>query len=161
MLINVIFNMANKGIHHRHAAKTVCYPSFGRSNDTQFYIFSQILTSLSTTTTAAAELIDIEHKDKDKEELSTSDTKPTNEDNIGKQAEEEQESNSNTRARGLVHNITIDDIYPSDVISFELPFDNIIPFPQALYQYYFMQCTSPICCISFLWNDVNSDSYSN
>jgi hypothetical protein len=97
--------------------------------------FNQVLTLLSTpTTVAAAELIDIELKDKDiKQGLGTSETKPTNENNIVKQEEEEkekQESNGYTRARGLEeHNITIDNIHLSDVIPFELPFANSLPFP--------------------------------
>jgi hypothetical protein len=92
--------------------------------------FNQVLTLLSTpTTAAAAELIDIELKDKDiKQGLGTSETKPNNENNIVKQEEEkeEQESNGYSRARGLEeHNITIDD----DDIPFELPFANSLPFP--------------------------------
>jgi hypothetical protein len=79
---------------------------------------------------AAEEQTDIELEDKDtKQELGTSETKPTNENNRVKQ-EEEQESNGDTRERGLEQNITIgDDIYPSDVIPFELPFNNIVLFP--------------------------------
>jgi hypothetical protein len=102
--------------------------------------FNQVPTSLSTTTitttaAAAAELIDIELKDKDiKQGLGTSETKPTNENNIVKQEEEEekeeQESNGYTKARGLEeHNITIDNIHLSGVIPFELPFANSLPFP--------------------------------
>ena len=94
--------------------------------------FNQVLTLLSTPTkVAAAELIDIELKDKDiKQGLGTSETKPTNENNIVKQEEEKQESNGYTRARGLEeHNITIDNIHLSDVIPFELPFANSLPFP--------------------------------
>jgi hypothetical protein len=97
--------------------------------------FNHVLTSLSTTTitttAAPAELVDIELKDKDiKQGLGTSETKPTNENNIVKQEEEKQESNGYTRARGLEeHNITIDNIHLSDVIPFELPFANSLPFP--------------------------------
>jgi hypothetical protein len=79
---------------------------------------------------AAEEQTDIELEDKDtKQELGTSETKPMKENNRVKQ-EEEQESNGDTRERELEQNITIgDDIYPSDVIPFELPFNNIVPFP--------------------------------
>jgi hypothetical protein len=98
--------------------------------------FNQVPTSLSTTTitttATAAELTDIELKDKDiKQGFGTSETKPTNENNIVKQEEEEkQESNGYTRARGLEElNITIDNIHLSDVIPFELPFANSLPFP--------------------------------
>ena len=90
-------------------------------------IFSQVLTLAS----AAMEMIDMELEDKAiKQELEPSETEPTKENNTVNQEEEEQESNSDTRERGLEQNITIgDDIYPSDVIPFELPFNNIIPFP--------------------------------
>jgi hypothetical protein len=88
-------------------------------------IFSQAL----TLTSAAMEMTDMELEDKAiKQELEPSETKPTKENNTVK--EEEHESNDNTRERRLEQNITIDnDIYPSDVIPFELPFNNIIPFP--------------------------------
>jgi hypothetical protein len=52
-----------------------------------------------------------------------------NEDNIEKQEEEVQESNGDTRERGLEQNIMINEIHSSDDIPFEIPFDNIIPFP--------------------------------
>jgi hypothetical protein len=89
-------------------------------------IFSQVLTLAS----AAMEMTDMELEDKAiKQELEPSETEPTKENNTVNQ-EEEQESNGDTRERGLEQNITIgDDIYPSDVIPFELPFNNIIPFP--------------------------------
>ncbi len=85
---------------------------------------------LSQLLTAAAELIDIEPKDNDiKQQSDSSKTKPAKENNTVKQAEEEQESNGDTRERGIEQNITIDDIHSSDDIPFELPFDNILPFP--------------------------------
>jgi hypothetical protein len=89
-------------------------------------IFSQVL----TLTSAAMEMTDMELEDKAiKQELEPSEIKPTKENNTVKE-EEEHESNGNTIERGLEQNITIgDDIYPSDVIPFELPFNSIIPFP--------------------------------
>jgi hypothetical protein len=88
--------------------------------------FGQVLTAAP----AAEEQTDIELEDKDtKQELGPSETKPTKENNRVKQ-EEEQESNGDIRERGLEQNITIgDDVYPSEVIPFELPFNNIVPFP--------------------------------
>jgi hypothetical protein len=87
-------------------------------------LFNQVLIEA-----AAAEQIDIDLQDKAiKQELGSSETKRIKENNTVKQAEENQESNGDTRGRGIEQNITIDDIYPSN-IPFELPFDNIIPFP--------------------------------
>jgi hypothetical protein len=82
---------------------------------------------------SSSDQTDKELKDKDiKQKSKSSETKLTNENNIVKQEEEgkeEQESNGYTRARGLEeHNITIDNIHLSDVIPFELPFANSLPF---------------------------------
>jgi hypothetical protein len=83
---------------------------------------------------SSSDQTDKELKDKDiKQKSKSSETKLTNENNMVKQEEEgkeEQESNGYTRARGLEeHNITIDNIHLSDVIPFELPFANSLPFP--------------------------------
>ena len=55
---------------------------------------------------------------------------------IAKQEEEDkEESNGDTKERELEDNIMIDkddDISSSDAIPFELPFDDIIPFPEVL-----------------------------
>jgi sortase (surface protein transpeptidase) len=88
-------------------------------------LFNQILMEA-----AAAEQTDIYLKDKAiKQELASSKTKPTKENNTVKQPEEKQESNGDTRGAAIEQNMTIDDIHASDDIPFELPFDNIIPFP--------------------------------
>ena len=79
---------------------------------------------------AAAEQTDIYLKDKAiKQELASSKTEPTKENNTVKQPEEKQESNGDTLGATIEQNMTIDDIHASDDIPFELPFDNIIPFP--------------------------------
>jgi len=89
-------------------------------------LFNQILMEAA----AAAEQTDIYLKDKAiKQELASSKTKPTKENNTVKQPEEKQESNGDTRGAAIEQNMTIDDIHASDDIPFELPFDNIIPFP--------------------------------
>jgi hypothetical protein len=88
-------------------------------------LFNQVLIQA-----AAAEQTDIDLKDKAlKQELGSSETKRTKENNTVKQAEENREINEDTSGRGIEQNITIDDIYSSNDIPFELPFDNIIPFP--------------------------------
>lgn len=88
-------------------------------------LFNQILMEA-----AAAEQTDIYLKDKAiKQELASSKTKPAKENNTVKQPEEKQESNGDTRGAAIEQNMTIDDIHASDDIPFELPFDNIIPFP--------------------------------
>ena len=88
-------------------------------------LFNQVLIKAAT-----AEQADLDVKDKAiKQELGSSETKHTKENNTVKQAEENQESNGDTRGRVIEQNITINDIYPSDDVPFELPFDNIIPFP--------------------------------
>lgn len=144
---------------HYEASKAVCHLYSSRNNDNQFNNHHQIFTATAAAAlalAAAEDQTDIEVKDKDiKEELGTSDTKATNDDNTAKDREQEieEESNNNTRARetGLEEdNVMIDDTdtYSSDDdnndddgdVPFKLPFDNIIPFPQALH-YYFMQCT--------------------
>jgi hypothetical protein len=89
-------------------------------------LFNQILMEAA----AAAEQTDIYLKDKAiKQELASSKTKPTKENNTVKQPEEKQESNGDTRGAAIEQNMTVDDIHASDDIPFELPFDNIIPFP--------------------------------
>jgi hypothetical protein len=89
-------------------------------------LFNQILMEAA----AAAEQTDIYLKDKAiKQELASGKTKPTKENNTVKQPEEKQESNGDTRGAAIEQNMTIDDIHASDDIPFELPFDNIIPFP--------------------------------
>ena len=96
-------------------------------------IISQIFTAtaaaaLALALAAAEDQTDIEVKDKDiKEELGTSDTKATNDDNTASETGLEED------------NVMIDDTdtYSSDDdnndddgdVPFELPFDNIIPFP--------------------------------
>jgi hypothetical protein len=88
-------------------------------------LFNQVLIQA-----AAAEQTDIDLKDKAlKQELGSSETKRTKENNTVKQAEENREITEDTSGRGIEQNITIDDIYSSNDIPFELPFDNIIPFP--------------------------------
>ncbi len=73
-----------------------------------------------------------------RQELEPSETEEIEEeeeDNTAKQEEEgeeeEQESNDDTSGTGLEEdNITINDNYSSnDDVPFDLPFDNIIPFP--------------------------------
>ena len=89
-------------------------------------LFNQILMEAA----AAAEQTDIYLKDKAiKQELASSKTKPTKENNTVKQPEEKQESNGDTQGAAIEQNMTVDDIHASDDIPFELPFDNIIPFP--------------------------------
>ena len=88
-------------------------------------LFNQVLIEA-----AAAEQTDLDLKGKAiKQELGSSETKHTKENNTIKQAEENEQSNGDTRGRVIEQNITINDIYPSDDIPFDLPFDNIIPFP--------------------------------
>jgi Tfp pilus assembly protein PilN len=95
--------------------------------------FGQVLTAAP----AAEEQTDIELEDKDtKQESEPSETEEIKEeDNTGKQEEEgkeeEQQSNDDTTGTGLEEdNITIGDNYSSnDDVPFDLPFDNIIPFP--------------------------------
>ena len=140
----------HKEIQHI-AAKTVCYPSSsGRGIDSWcIIIFSQILTSSSTTTTATAaamEMTDIELEDKaikqESEPMETEEVEDEQkeEDNTAKQQdeeekEEEQESNDDdTAGTGLEEDsITIDGNNSSDDddddVPFDLPFDNMIPFP--------------------------------
>jgi hypothetical protein len=90
-------------------------------------LFNQILMEAAA---ATAEQTDIYLKDKAiKQELASSKTKPIKENNTVKQPEENQESNGDTRGAAIEQNMTIDDIDASDDIPFELPFDNIIPFP--------------------------------
>jgi hypothetical protein len=90
-------------------------------------LFSQVFTALASL--SSSDQADKELKDEDiKQELVSGDTN-LNEDNTEKQEEVVQESNGDARERGLEQNITIDDIHSSDDIPFELPFDNIIPFP--------------------------------
>jgi hypothetical protein len=99
-------------------------------------IFSQVL----TLTAAATEMTDMELEDKAiKQELEPSETEEIEEeeeeDNTAKQEEEEkeeeQESNDDIAGRELEEdNITIDGNYSSDDdVPFDLPFDNMIPFP--------------------------------
>jgi hypothetical protein len=89
-------------------------------------LFNQILMEAA----AAAEQTDIYLKDKAiKQELASSKTKPTKENNTVKQPEEKHESNGDIPGAAVEQNMTIDDIHASDDIPFELPFDNIIPFP--------------------------------
>jgi hypothetical protein len=105
-------------------------------------LFSQILTAAAA---GAEEQTDIELENEDtKEQLGASET-TRNDDNMGKQEEEateEQESNDDTRERESQDNVMIDDdddhdhnINSSEVddvdddTPFELPFDDIIPFP--------------------------------
>ena len=89
-------------------------------------LFNQILMEAA----AAAEQTDIYLKDKAiKQELASSKTEPTKENNTVKQPEEKQESNGDTQGAAIEQNMTVDDIHASDDIPFELPFDNIIPFP--------------------------------
>ena len=94
--------------------------------------FNQLFTT--TVAAAAADQTDIELVDKDIKQKPLSNDKEDNDNNIWKQREEKQEEeekvgNDNTRERGLEEdNIMIDDDDHEDV-SFELPFDNIIPFP--------------------------------
>jgi hypothetical protein len=88
---------------------------------------------------AAEEQTDIELEDKDtKQELEPSETEviededEEEEDNIAKQEEEEiQESNDDTAGIGVEEdNIITDGNYSSDNdVPFDLPFDNMIPFP--------------------------------
>ena len=98
--------------------------------------FNQLFTT--TVAAAAADQTDIELADKDIKQKPLSNDKEDNDNNIWKQREEKQEEeekvgNDNTRERGLEEdNIMIDDDDHEDV-SFELPFDNIIPFPQTLH----------------------------
>ena len=95
-------------------------------------LFNQLFTT--TVAAAAADQTDIELADKDIKQKPLSNDKEDNDNNIWKQREEKQEEeekvgNDNTRERGLEEdNIMIDDDDHEDV-SFELPFDNIIPFP--------------------------------
>lgn len=93
-------------------------------------IFSLIIFNQVFTVTAATELIDIESKDKAiKQELWPSGTEEIKEHNIEKQ-EEEEENNGDTAGTLLEEDIMIDDNYSSDDdVPFELPFDNIVPFP--------------------------------
>jgi cytoskeletal protein RodZ len=113
-------------------------------------LFNHIFTGAALATATAAEYqTDTKVEDKDtKQQLGTSETK-SDDDNSAKQGEEEkddeeqQESNDDTRAseRGLEDNVIIDknnNIYSSDDdddndddkdVPFELPFDDMIPFP--------------------------------
>ena len=104
-------------------------------------IFSQVLTSTTTTATATATemMTDMELEDKAiKQELEPSEREEIEdedeeENNTAKQEEEEiQESNDDTAGIGLEEeSITIDGNYSSDDddVPFDLPFDNMIPFP--------------------------------
>ncbi len=102
-------------------------------------MFSQVLTSTTTTATATATemMTDMELEDKAiKQELEPSETEEIedeDEDNTAKQEEEEiQESNDDTAGTGLEEDsIMIDGNYSSDDddVPFDLPFDNMIPFP--------------------------------
>ena len=116
-------------------------------------LFSHIFTEAVALAAAdaAKDHTDTEVEDKDnKGELRTSETKATNDDNTGKQEEEQdedeeqQDSNDDTKAResGLEEDdVMIDDAdtYSSDDgddnndddkdVPFELPFEDIIPFP--------------------------------
>jgi hypothetical protein len=102
-------------------------------------IFSEVLTSSSRITIAAAntEMTDMEFEDKAiKQELEETETKEIDleeeEDNTAKQEEEEiQESNDYTAGTGLEgDNILGDGNYSSDGdVPFDLPFDNMVPFP--------------------------------
>jgi hypothetical protein len=104
-------------------------------------IFSQVLT-LAAVAVATKELTDIELEDKSiKQELGPSETEEIEEeeDNTAKEQEEEgekgqQESNGDTAGTELEEddddNIMTDDNYLSDDdVPFELPFDDIVPFP--------------------------------
>jgi predicted nucleic acid-binding protein len=106
-------------------------------------VLSQVVTSTTTTTataTATSEMIDMELEDKAiKQELEPSEIEEIEEekedDNTWKQEEEreeeeEQQSNDDTAETGLEEDIMIDDNYSyDDDVPFDLPFDNIIPFP--------------------------------
>jgi hypothetical protein len=93
-------------------------------------IMSLLLFNLVLIEAAAGDQTDLDLKDKAiKQELGSSETQHTKENNTVEQAEENQESNGDTRGRVIEQNITINDIYPSDDVPFELPFDNTIPFP--------------------------------
>jgi hypothetical protein len=82
----------------------------------------------------ASEMTDTELEDKAiKQELEPSEMEEIDveeEDNTTKQQEEEQESNDDTAGILLEeHNIIIENNYTSYDVPFDLPFDNIIPFP--------------------------------
>ena len=87
-----------------------------------------------TTAAAATEMIDMQLEDKAiKQELEPMESEEIGdgeEDNRDKQ-EEEQESNDDTAGTGLEEeNIMIDGNYSfDDDVPFDLPIDNIIPFP--------------------------------
>ena len=94
-------------------------------------IFSLIIFNQVFTVTAATEVIGIQSKDKAiKQELWPSGTEEIKEHNIEKQEEEEEENNGDNAGTLLEEDIMIDDNYSSDDdVPFELPFDNIVPFP--------------------------------
>ena len=98
-------------------------------------LFSQVFTALTASyhhQTRQIKNLKIKISNRNK----SSDTKPNDEDDIGKQEEdsEEQESNDDTRERESQDNVMIDDdedinSSEDDDVPFELPFDNTIPFP--------------------------------
>jgi hypothetical protein len=101
-------------------------------------IFSQVFTSSRITiATASTEMTDMELEEKAIEQelgpRETEEIQDEEEDNTAKQEEEEiQESNDDTAGTGLEGDtITRDGNYSSDDddVPFDLPFDNMIPFP--------------------------------
>jgi uncharacterized membrane protein (Fun14 family) len=119
---------------HAAATESFAMTSFGIPLPVGVIMLNLILFSHVLAAYAAKEQTDTELEDEDtKEELGTSETNPTKEDDIAKQEEEDkEESNDDTKERELEDNILIDeddDISSSDAIPFELPFDDIIPFP--------------------------------
>jgi hypothetical protein len=98
-------------------------------------LFSQVLTSTIAAANTATEMRDLEVEHKDiKQELEPNGTEEIEEedgDNTVKQEEEEeQESNDDTAGTLLEeHNIIIENNYTSYDSPFDLPFDNMVPFP--------------------------------
>jgi hypothetical protein len=118
---------------HAAATESFAMTSFGIPLPVGVMMLNLILFSHVLAAYAAKEQTDTELEDEDtKEELGTSETNPK-EDDIAKQEEEDkEESNDDTKERELEDNILIDeddDISSSYAIPFELPFDDIIPFP--------------------------------
>ena len=98
-------------------------------------LFSEVITLTIAAASTATEMRDLEVEHKDiKQELEPNGTEEIEEkdgDNTVKQEEEEeQESNDDTAGTLLEeHNIIIENNYTSYDSPFDLPFDNMVPFP--------------------------------
>jgi lipopolysaccharide export LptBFGC system permease protein LptF len=87
-----------------------------------FILFSQVFTAVAS----SSDRTDKELKDKDiKQKSKSSETNLNDEDNIGKQEERESQDNVMVDNGDDNNNSSGEE----DDVPFELPFDNIIPFP--------------------------------